>query len=371
MKKLIPVVVVIMISVLVLSACGGGPAPSGGAQAAPTETGQKPASKPTEKPAEKPAQPPADRTVVSQPEGGATPQAIELANVTAGLNELNSYKAAFNMTFEGTENGQPKTSTMAFTEEFVKDPAAKRTTITGLGGNTGAITSTENSMQTIEVGGKQYSQIGTLCTQVTAESGPQANAMFDPSTIIGGVHGGQRVGSETVNGVPTAHYKIDVTGLEALGYVNGNGDVWIADPGNYVVKYTFEATGKDRFFGSSNTEGTLKWVYELSDVNQPIDIQPPADCGGAASDIPIMADATDQAAIGDTTTYSSPSKFEDVVAFYDKEMKAKGWTEAEGNGMSVQGMSTKSYTKDGRTVQVMITGDSSGKTTVLITEQKQ
>ncbi len=375
MKKLIPVVVVIMIAALVLSACGGGPAPSGGAQAAPTEASQKPASKPTDKPAEQPVQPPIEKPAAGKIEG-ATPEAIELANVSAGLNELNSYKAAFTMTFEGTEDGQPKTSTMTFTEEFVKDPAAKRTTITGfgamMGGNTGSANPAESSMQTIEVSGKQYSQIGTMCTQVTAESGPQARAMFDPSTIIGGVHGGQRVGNETINGVPAVHYKIDVTGLETMGYVNGSGDVWIAEPGNYVVKYTFEATGKDQFFGSATGEGTIKWVYELTDINQPITIQPPADCGGAAEDIPVMADAQDQAAIGDMTTYSSPSKFEDVVAFYEKEMKAKGWTETEGSGMSIEGMSTKSYTKDGRTVQIMISAGSSGdKTTVMITEEKK
>lgn len=370
MKKLIPIVVVIMIVGLVLSACGGGAAPSGGAKAAPTEASQKPASKATEQP----AQPPVDKPTAGKTEA-ATPEAIELTNVTAGLGELKSYKTTFTMNFEGTEDGKAKTSTMSFTEEFVKDPAAKRTTITGFGAMMGGSSGTnpdESSMQTIEVGGKQYSQIGTMCTQVTAESGPQANAMFDPNTIIGGVRGGQRVGNETLNGVPTVHYKLDVTGLETMGYANGNGDVWVAEPGNYVVKYTFEATGKNQFFGSSNSEGTIKWAYEVTEINQPIDIQPPADCGGAAEDIPVMADAQDQSALGNTTLYSSPSKFEEVVAFYEKEMKAKGWTEKDGSGMSVEGMSSKSYTKDGRTVQVMITTDSSsGKTSVMITEEKK
>jgi hypothetical protein len=195
--------------------------------------------------------------------------------------------------------------------------------------------------------------------------------MFNPGSIIGGVRGGQRVGNETVNGIPAVHYKIDITGLEALGYVNGNGDVWVAEPGDFVVKYTFEATGKDQFFGTSTGEGTIKWVYEVTDVNQPIVIQPPEDCSGAAEDIPIMTDAQDQAAMGTMTTYTSPSKFEDVVAFYEKEMKAKGWEATDDSGMSTEGLSMKSYTKDGRTVQVMITSDSSGKTSVMITEEKK
>jgi hypothetical protein len=120
------------------------------------------------------------------------------------------------------------------------------------------------------------------------------------------------------------HYKLDVTGLETLGYLNGSGDVWVADPGNYVVKYAFQATGTDKFFGgSADSEGTIKWVYEVTDVNQPIIIEAPADCGGAAEDIPMMADAQDQAAMGGMSTYSTPSKFEDVIAFYEEEMKAR------------------------------------------------
>lgn len=368
MKRLIPVVIAILIAVLALSACGGGAAPSGGATTTSTE-------KPAEKPAEKPTEKPADVKTEA-----ATPEPLDLANVSAGLGGLNSYKASFKMTFEGEENGQPKTSTLSFTEEFVKEPAAKRTVITGFGAMRGSSTGTptpdqsSGAIESIEVGGKQYSKMGDICTQITAESGPQANTMMDPNSIIGGVRGTQRVGNETVNGVPTVHYKVDASGLETLGYLNSDGDVWVAEPGNYVVKYTFQAkaTGKDSLFGSAMGEGTIKWDYEVTEVNQPITIQAPENCGGAAEDIPMMSDAQDQAAMGGMSTYSTPSKLADAVAFYEKEMKAKGWTEKEGSGMSAEGMSTKSYTKDGRTVQIVITADtSSGKTSVMITEEKK
>ncbi len=378
MKKLISIVVVFMIAALVLSACGGGaaPAPSGGAKPAPTEP-VKQAAQPTEKPAAQPTEKPAANTT-----DNATPEALDLANVSAGLGDLNSYKASFSMTFEGTDSSnKPTTSTLSFTEEFVKDPAAKRTVITGmgamLGGNSGTPTPDQNSgtIESIEVGGKQYSKMGDICTQVTANSGPTANTMMDPNSIIGGVRGAQLVGNETVNGVPTAHYKIDASSLATLGYLNGDGDVWVAATGNYVVKYTFQATstGKEAFFGSAQGgEGTIKWDYEVTSVNQPISIQAPANCGGAAEDIPMMSDAQDQAAFGGMSTYSTPSKFADVAAFYDKEMKAQGWTESAEGAMSTDAMSMKNYTKDGRTVQVVITADSSsGKTTVMITEQKK
>ena len=372
MKKLLPIVVVIMIAALVLAACGAGPAPSGGAQTAATEPSSQPAEN---QPAAQPTRPPTEKPAVVEPT--ATPEALELSNVTAGLNELDSYKAAFTMIFEGKEDGQDKVSTLAFTEEFVKDPAAKRTVITGFGGGLGGSTdntnSSEGAIESIEVGGKMYSKLGDICTQVTAENAPEANTMMDPNSIIGGVRGAQRVGNETINGVPAVHYKLDVTGLETMGYLNGDGDVWVAESGNFVVKYVFQATGTDKLFGmgSGDNEGTIKWTYEVSDVNQPIDIQAPADCGGAAEDIPLMTDAQDPASFGSMSTYSTPSSFEDVVAFYEKEMAAKGWKEAEG-GMSAEGISMKNYTKDGRTVQIMISADSGGgKTSVMITEEKQ
>ena len=68
---------------------------------------------------------------------------------------------------------------------------------------------------------------------------------------MGGLRGAQLIGTETVNGVPTAHYKSDVKGLDTLGYLNAQGEFWIAQPGDFVVKYLFEATGKDKFLGNS------------------------------------------------------------------------------------------------------------------------
>ncbi len=378
MKKLIPIFVVILIATLVLSACGSGvaPAPSGGAKTAPTEIPPKPVERPTEKPAVQPTEEPAANTT-----NNATPEGLDISSISSGLGDLDSYKASFTVTFEGTDNnGKPTTGTLSRTEEFVKNPAAKRTVITGIGaildgnGGTPMPDQRSNSTELIEVGGKRYTSVSGFCSEVTSENSPQANTILDPNSIIGDVRGAQRIGNETVNEVPTIHYQLDVSALQTLGYLNGYGDVWVADPGNYVVKYIFQATATantQSMFGSSLGEGSLRLDYEVTGVNQPISIQPPENCG-ATEDIPMMADAQDPVVIGNVNAYSSPSQFEDVVAFYEKEMKAQDWTETEGTGMSTNTMSAKNYTKGGRNVQIVITADaSSGKTTVMITEQKK
>ena len=140
-----------------------------------------------------------------------------------------------------------------------------------------------------------------------------------------------------------------------------------------MVKYSFEATGKDTFFsGGSNAEGTMKWVYELKSVNQPIVIEPPKDCGNAPSDIPTMADATNQSAFGPMSTYESPSAFDDVVNFYTKQMAANGWTEQEGGQTQPGVTSIRTFTKDKRTASVMITADKDKNvTTVVVTIEGQ
>ncbi len=371
MRKLSALSLLVVVTALIVSACGGGPAPapSGGGQPAasatnPPAAAQQPAAaQPTAKPADQ--QPPADSN-----NSNAT-DLLELTDVTEGLNSLNSYESTFTMSFKGTDNGQPKEWTWATTEQFVKDPPAKHTTISGMGTDA---TGQDSSIETIEVGDKTYSRFGTICASSDSTEAPTANTGFTPASVIGDIKAAQLLGTDNVNGVSAQHYAVDINSLTALGaYTNGKSEVWVAQPGNFVVKYSFEATGKDAFFGGgANTEGTIKWEYELKSVNQPIVIEPPKDCGGAPEDIPVMADATDQSAFGAMTTYSSVTAFDDVVAFYKQEMVAKGWTAKDDGGMAMDGFAQLSFTKDTRTASVMITADKDTKvTSVMISIEGQ
>ncbi|MBI5566396.1 MAG: hypothetical protein HY870_15965 [Chloroflexi bacterium] len=352
MKKFPVLFILIVVAALIVSACGGGPAPapSGGGQPAASAT-----TAPNNPPAA--AQQPAPAQPTAEPANGNTQATdlLELTDVTEGLNSLNSYESTFTMGFKGTEDGQPKEWTWTVTEQFVKTPPAKRSTIAGLGTDT---TGKDSSIETIEVGGKTYSRFGDICASSDATDAPTANTGFTPSSVIGDIKTAQLLGTDNINGMSAQHYAVDIKGLTALGaYTNGKSEVWIAQPGNFVVKYSFEATGKDTFFGSgSDAEGTMNWVYELKSANQPIVIEAPKDCGGAPEDIPVMADATDQSAFGAMSTYSSPSAFDAVVEFYKAEMVAKGWAAQEG-GMAMDGFAQLTFTKDNRTASVMITAD--------------
>jgi hypothetical protein len=288
-----------------------------------------------------------------------------LTNVTAGLAGLQSYKATFTMTFEGTDSsGNPQSGSFSSVEEFSANPPAKRTSFTGTGtADMGA----GGAFELIEVDGQSYSIFGDTCFSSEATDAPTASAMFDPSTVIGGVQASQLIGVENVGGVSTRHYLVDLSSLQALSsYTDGKADVWVADPGNYVVKYTFEATGADQFFGFTGSgEGTVRWDYEVNNINQPVNITAPENCGGAPEDIPLMPDAAGVSSFGDLTTYTSATPLADVVAFYQAQMPANGWTESPG-GLAQEGFAQLTFTKDGRTASITITSDPSSGTSVLI-----
>lgn len=372
MKKLYLMLVVFIIGAWLLAACGAAPQPSGGGAPAPsgssgeTKATQAPAQPtqppPTQPPPAQPTKPPAN------PSSGTTGQ-LNLSDVTDGLSALDSYKSAFAMSFDGTQDSQPKKWSLTIAEEYVKDPPAKHTIMTGEGTD---VADKTGGFESIEAGGKAYAIIGTTCVSYDAKDAPKPTTTLTPASLIGDIRSSQLLGTETVNGVATLHYAVDLSNYAtSASLTNATSEVWVAQPGNYVVKYIFEGTGQDVVFGqTAKTTGTMRWTYDLTNINQPLTIKPPDNCGGA-EDIPLMADAQDKSSFGGMTTYSSPSKLEDVVAFYQKEMIANGWQAQEG-GTSVPGtMATLDFTKDKRTVQILITFDQDKQTTtVLITVQQ-
>ena len=380
MKKVALFVVLMVVGALVLTACGASPAqPSGGGAPAPSGGTAKPTVAPSAKATAVPTAKSGNDTQPNQateaPAATETSNsAVELNDVTEGLGTLNSYQTAFTMSFAGKDkDGKPVASDLNFEEAYQKDPPAKSTKYSGLGASS-TVTNADNTMETIEVGGKSYLVMGATCTSSDSSEAPTAASNFSPSSVMGGVKSSQLVGTDNINGVAAKHYVLDTASLVTLGaYSNAKGEAWIADQGNFVVKYTFEATGQSALFGSSTgTEGTIKWDYEVTSINQPVNIAAPKNCGGAAEDIPTMADATDKFATAGMATYKSASALQTVVDFYKKGMPANGWKSNDESAVSTDAMASLTYTKDTRTATVLITFDDGSKTTsVVITEQKQ
>jgi len=86
------------------------------------------------------------------------------------------------------------------------------------------------------------------------------------------------VGSETMNGIMANHFTFRVSGLglQSGAEVTANqGDYWLAQDGQYIVKYYLVTETVD-----TTTQTTLHMdvLIEVTNVNQPVEISFPAGC---------------------------------------------------------------------------------------------
>ena len=77
-----------------------------------------------------------------------------------------------------------------------------------------------------------------------------------------------------------------------------------------------------------------------------------------------MPDATDKVQFGSMITYKSASSVTDVAAFYKEKLVEAGW-KAEGEPTEMGEVAMLNYTKDGKTLNLMITS-SDGATQVVL-----
>jgi len=341
MKRLYKILLGLLMLGLVQLACG----PSKGA--APTPT------------APKATQPVAEATATPEEE------VLSLEKITTGLEALQSYRIVWTMKFEGKDSeGNPVSWSIKWQQEAVKEPPAHSISLEGSGKDVEEL----SGIRFVQVGDKQYVLIpGQGCVTTTPEEPSKPVKVFSPDDF-GGISGAKLVGTETVNGIKAKHYTFNEKALGPLFQAaRAKGDIWVAVEGNYIVKYVLEAEGGESLFGKGE-QGKLTWEYQVTDINQPITIEPPEECLQALpEDIPILPDAAGMSTFAGFITYTTSKSFEEALNFYKAEMKAKGWTPT-GEPMVMGNTAMLTYTKDGRTAQVMLS-EEEGKVTVSITIQ--
>ena len=358
-------VAVLSIAALACSALGGkAPAAVSTAQAVATEVKSAGSSTPAPTaPAVKPQSPPSAS-------GGD--DALSLQSRDAGLDKLKSYKMRWLAEWKSTDSGSTDSAGWDWVEEYSSDPAA-------LHWNWNITNSTDKTkntqMEAWQVGNTMYMQTveadGTKqCISMSSDdkSNQLSKGLFNPS-MLGSVSNAKYVGTDTVNGVKAKHYTYDEKSANLFGAAKVSGEIWVAVDGGFVVKETVNWSGAAGLFGTnSKSKGDGKWTWELSNVNQPITVTPPENCGGAAADIPVMKDATEKTSVGDMIMYKTASKVADVVEFYKQQMPAKGW-KLEGEPEVTDESATMQFSKDAQTAQVMVSVDQ-GKTQVVINVTK-
>ena len=282
--------------------------------------------------------------------------------LSAGLDKLDSYRAGMTMVFDGSREGQPLHEELVWTEEVVRQPAALRVTYSSQADR-------GDLLEIISAGGQTYTLFDDECLITPVDGDPKTLIGFDPSAFFGSLSAQGDLGVETIDGVPARHYQADTTSLGfASGFTDARADLWVAEPGDYIVRYVFEGNGSSaNLFGRGDTTpGAVRIEYQVGDVNQAIAISAPDGCG-LSSDLPLMPDAAGVSSVEDLIGYSTTSAVADVVAFYRRELPAVGWIEDASAAVLTDNFSSLTFEKDGRTAVIVAALDaSSNATNVLI-----
>jgi hypothetical protein len=360
---------------MALAACGGK-----GDKTPPAEETTAPAAQATVRSSAAEKEPTADPTMEAEvvptdeptEAPAATPEdeSLSLASRDTGLDALTSYHLTWHAEWKSTDQGKEDQGAWDWTEEYTSDPKAHHLSM-----------STPDSTDPTKTGAFEMWQIGDTsymksgedaeCMSFSTEGAEKdiQKGTFSPS-MLGSIEDAKYVGRETINGIPTKHYKYNSKSgmLAALGDVSG--ETWVATDGGYVVKDTVTWKGGGGFLGlgSDTATGEGTWTWELSDANKPLEIKPPEGCEGSQLDLPIMADATEKSRFGDMTTYKTAGKPADVATFYKDKLAADGW-KPDGEPTEMGDVVMLNFTKDDQKLSVMITA-SDGATQVILTVSK-
>lgn len=307
--------------------------------------------------------PPATSAPTEEP---ATEEAPPLEIAPNALENLNSYRLRFvwRQTVEGGA-----TETLTVEQEETREPAARRIVITSEGG------ANPGTVEFVQIGDAFWmcsADSGCIQTQQSGEESTSTfgEGMIKPEDFASSEY--QYVGRDTVNGIRSRHYTLNLIPEMQAGLVKGTvttikADVWVADESGmpaYAVRFAISWAGTQE--DGKKIQGD--WTYDVYDVNKPITIQPPEGATGVPEDIPIYPGATDQAIMDDLIMFSSADPVADVAEFYRNEMPRQGWTAGEESTLG--NMVTQEWTKGNRKASLMIAPKDEGGCSVMITVEQ-
>lgn len=204
----------------------------------------------------------------------------------AGLNSLNSYHLVMHMANNGPT---------------AQDISETQTEVRYDGGNDARYMWVENAESTADdpelyTSIEETYQIGLqTCSVSTYEGTPEAtfnevtplahdmtlatSNLFDVSIAP---QNPTFVGAETVNGIPANHFTFEVTGLgdySGQEVTQASGDYWVAQDGQYLVKYALVMEVRSAPEGDPAAEVMYsQYSFDLLEANQPQSIVMPPEC---------------------------------------------------------------------------------------------
>lgn len=243
-----------------------------------------------------------------------------LPDPSVGLDGLQSYSQSLSTSFSGTQDG----NAIAFTDSYRLDLNKESNTQFTISD----ITNSDGVQERIiggNAGEAYYSKLGDEKCDVSW--GPRAEGVepFVPAKLLPPLLAVNEGGLEEINGVQTRSYVFDAVSLEFPSTTIVEGQVWLAEQGGYVVKYTMHIQDENGFFGEG-VQGEQVYDYDLSQINALTGPELPEGCLPVLTDFPSMADAFDLQRYPGVLAYTSPSNVSQIQNFYEQQLQEQGWT---------------------------------------------
>ena len=240
----------------------------------PVEPAAPTAAPPTEAPTEAPPQPTAPPPATEAPQLPDDVYTFDPADWEASIATLSSFRQKVVIDF--TADGTGVNSKAKYVGEVTTNPTALHSTLTVEGQAAAELPS--NQAEVIWIGDQAWVKIGRrpwVQVPVAALESEYAGQVVGIGELLPYIPQARRVmPDETINGIPCKHYVYDINDLQVeSGMTDASGDIWVAKDGGYVVRLTMN--GQGTYYDTYSASGTLNLVYDLYDVNAPINISPP------------------------------------------------------------------------------------------------
>jgi hypothetical protein len=349
-----------------------------GADQKPTDTPQPAAPARATAPAPTSTVPAPAAKIPTQPEAKPIPTVPSLGDITSNTGNIDSFSMALVYHAEGKDDqGNPYKQDFTFAEDSIKSKKSDHFKISGmsalLGMGSGDLDIYEFDTSMFMYSAAQNDQKAS-CLALSGDKTTFDPNTMNPATLMKDITVDQLIAKgEMVNGVLADHYTVknaDIgfgTGTSQSGVTSQSGEVWLAQDGGYAVKFTGQAQGSFNLI--STFTGTVTWTYDVKDINRVASIDLPPECSiqqNSQSDLVFPPNATGLSQLGQMTVFSSPDKPTDVSSFFQTNLPAKGWTVDSVND-SLGSVITIQISKAGQKMQIMITGDGSSGSSVIIT----
>jgi hypothetical protein len=204
---------------------------------------------------------------------------------TTGLDKFSAYRMDYTVSFDGTRDRQPTSGIAEGTLEATNSPDAQHLQATLAGEAFRQLGVLGTTMEMYRVNDTIYYQD----PQDGAWTGvPERlvdrflpDGMPAPEDYVVLPNSAERqLGRQIVNGEVTQRYTFDRDDLgNARDYDDVEGTIWVADDGDYIVRYEATLSGRHENLAAGGVElmdeGTISIVYELSDVNDSLNIEAP------------------------------------------------------------------------------------------------